>query len=159
MLTFRSFEPPDANDLWELHLATMADEEAGKDDAFFQDLRDIFQNYINPGGEFLIGILQETFVACGGYVPKSSTTVEIKRMRVHPAHQGQGYGRALLRELEGRAQSHGFAVALVETTTIQRPALKLYQSSGYQQIGEARVEGFNVRQFRKNLLRPDSDLR
>jgi ribosomal protein S18 acetylase RimI-like enzyme len=151
MLIFRSFEPLDADDLWELHSATMEDEEARMDGRFFRDLRDVFRNYITPGGEFLIGIVEDSLIACGGYVPHSSAAVEIKRMRVHPAHQRKGYGRALLRELEARAESRGFAVALIETTTTQLAALSLYQSCGYQRIGEARVKGFNVRRFSKKL--------
>jgi GNAT superfamily N-acetyltransferase len=129
----------------------MDGEEANLDDSFFADLRSVVRNYEAAGGDFLVGVVGDSLVACGGCVPLSSTEVEIKRMRVHPAHRGKGYGRALLAALEVSSEGRGFAVVRVETTTAQLAALNLDQSSGYQQISETQVRGFDVRQFTKRI--------
>ena len=115
----------------------MDGEEAGLEDSFFADLRNVPQSYVAPGGDFLIGVIGDIFVACGGYVPRSTTEVEIKRMRctLH-TREWDTVGRCSLRS---------------ETTSAQGPALSLYTSSGYRQVGEARVRGFEVLQFRKAL--------
>jgi GNAT superfamily N-acetyltransferase len=147
----KPFQTSDASSVWDLHLAAMEGEHANLEDSFFADLRDVFENYVAPGGEFLIGLAGDDFVACGGYIPKSATEIEIKRMRVHPAHQRKGYGRALLKALEENATSRGFDVAHLETTTSQRAALNLYVSAGYRQVGETEVRGFQVLHFSKPL--------
>ena len=153
MLTFRTFEPSDSESVWKLHLAAMDGEQADLEDAFFADLREIPESYLATGGDFLLGLVDGRVVACGGYLPRSTSQVEIKRMRVDPAHRRLGYGRALLEALEERAMSRGYGLVYLETTVVQAPAVDLYRRSGYRQIGKAEVRGFEVVQLCKSLYR------
>src|SRR5438309_8541696 len=71
------------------------------------DLRNIVEHYINLGGIFLVGVLEENLVAMGALKRVDSTTGEIKRMRVAPDQQRRGYGTAILIALEQRARELG----------------------------------------------------
>ncbi len=129
----------------------MDGEEANLDDAFFVDLLDIPASYLTAGGDFVVGLVGSKIVACGGYLPRSTSEVEIKRMRVDPAHRRLGCGRALLEALEKRALSCGYGSVYIETTVVQTPAVNLYRRSGYRQFGKADVCGFEVVQLCKSL--------
>ena len=151
MLNIRTFEPSDSESVWKLHLAAMDGEQANLEDAFFADLREIPESYLATGGDFLLGFVDGRVVACVGYLPRSTSQVEIKRMRVDPAHRRLGYGRALLEVLEERAKSRGYGSVYIETTVVQAAALDLYRRSGYRQIGKTEVRGFKVVQLCKLL--------
>lgn len=56
------------------------------------DLDDIENVYLNNDGEFLIGIHEGKMVAMGAIKKLSTTRAEIKRMRVYPEYQRQGFG-------------------------------------------------------------------
>ncbi|MDP9830011.1 GNAT family N-acetyltransferase [Kineosporia succinea] len=54
------------------------------------DLDDVLAHYVGTGGEFLVLDLVGTVVGMGARRRVDATTGEIKRMRVHPSHQGHG---------------------------------------------------------------------
>lgn len=83
------------------------------------------------------GDSDDVIVAIGGYRPLDDSTVEIRRMRVHPDHQRQGYARRLLSALETRARAAGFETAELETVGSLRAAQALYEDAGYQVVSEA----------------------
>jgi putative acetyltransferase len=56
---------------------------------------------------------------------------EIKRMYVDPAVRGQRIGARMLQTLEVTLQTQGIALALLETGSDQREAVRLYERSGY----------------------------
>jgi ribosomal protein S18 acetylase RimI-like enzyme len=60
---------------------------------------------------------------------------EITRMRIHPTVQGRGFGRAMLAALETRALQLGYSRAVLVTGPDQHPAVDLYRSQGYDDIG------------------------
>jgi ribosomal protein S18 acetylase RimI-like enzyme len=76
---------------------------------------------------------------------------ELKRMRVHPAFQRRGFGRAVLAELEHRANALGYRTLRLDTTVAQTPARRLYESAGYRQTGRGKFAGFDVLYFEKQL--------
>jgi GNAT superfamily N-acetyltransferase len=90
-----------------------------------------------PQGRFLIGYLDTSPVAMGGFRRHDATTVEIKRMYVVPECRGRGYSRLVLARLEHLALAAGASRVLLETGLAQPEAMQLYESSGYE-----RVEGF-----------------
>ena len=47
----------------------------------------------------------------------------------------QGVGRALMREAHGRARRHGASIATLEVRRSNAPAIELYRSLGYRQVG------------------------
>jgi GNAT superfamily N-acetyltransferase len=98
--------------------------------------------FVPPHGYFLVGYVDETPVACGGWRARDATQdvsladgdAEIKRMYVGDAHRGCGYARAVLAELERTAAAAGRRRAVLETGTRQPEAIGLYARCGYTPI-------------------------
>ena len=72
-----------------------------------------------------------------GYLISSSAAGEahILNLCVHPALQGQGWGRKLLAEAEWIATQHRADTCFLEVRISNHAALHLYESSGYNEIG------------------------
>ena len=87
-----------------------------------------------PEGLFLLGLIDGTPVATGGWRRLSAERVEIKRMYVSAAHRRGGLARMMLGELEQRALAAGYSVAALNTGTEQPEAVALYESSGYEPV-------------------------
>lgn len=106
-----------------------------------------------PQGAFLVAMLGDEAVGCGGLRRHDDEVVEIKRMFVRSAHRRRGHARTLLRALEQRAARLGYREVVLETGAAQPEAIALYTSEGYEP-----VEGFGhyrdsplSRSFRKQL--------
>lgn len=134
----RRFEPSDAERVWDVHEAAFraAPIEFIEDASADEDLRRVSSQYLDGPGEFLVGVLSE-IVAVGGYKPVDGRTVEIKRMRVHPDHQREGYGRKILDDLETRATEQGYEVATLATHVALDAAIEFYEASGYVETRRA----------------------
>lgn len=93
-----------------------------------------------PHGIFLVGYLEDSPVACGGWrvrhLPDSDAAgdVEIKRMYVAGSVRRQGLARQMLATLEAAALRAGHRRAVLETGTKQPEALSLYRAVGYREI-------------------------
>lgn len=89
-----------------------------------------------PGGVFLLGVVGEEPVACGGVRPvvHRPGRAELKRIWVEPAWQRQGIARRLLEELEDFARRAGYEELWLETGPRHRAALALYTAAGYRPI-------------------------
>jgi GNAT superfamily N-acetyltransferase len=93
-----------------------------------------------PHGRFVVGYVDGTAVACGGWRARDGGEdpelrlgdAEIKRMYVAAAHRGRGYARAVLAELERTASAAGRRRAVLESGTRQPEAVALYLSAGYE---------------------------
>lgn len=57
-------------------------------------------------------------------------------LAVHPAHQRQGLGRKILLELLNQARDLGCAWATLEVKGSNQAAIHLYESVGFQKLGE-----------------------
>lgn len=101
---------------------------------FADDPHDTDPAEFAPPGVFLVGYVNGRPVACGGCRLCEASTVEIKRMYVRPAHRGSGYGRHLLRALEGAARTAGAHRIILETGARNIEALALYTRAGFQPI-------------------------
>jgi GNAT superfamily N-acetyltransferase len=87
-----------------------------------------------PTGGFLVGYLGGIPVAMGGVRRHEPGVVEIKRMYVVPEVRGQGLARAMLASLEALARQLGAHRVVLETGSKQPEAVRLYETSGYEQI-------------------------
>lgn len=93
-----------------------------------------------PRGLYLIGYDDDgTPVATGGWRAQDANDLgyadgdaEIKRMYVVPEARGRGLSRIILAALEEDARAAGRTRMVLETGTIQRAAVALYASSGYE---------------------------
>jgi putative acetyltransferase len=90
--------------------------------------------FVEPDGVFLVVREKGRAVACGGIVRFDETRAELKRMYVLPDARGRGLGRRVLVELEAEARRLGYRALVLETGDLQREAVGLYESSGYQRI-------------------------
>ncbi|HHW10841.1 MAG TPA: GNAT family N-acetyltransferase [Firmicutes bacterium] len=151
-LRMRRYSRADQEVVWELHNLALHQVGAhvgnGPWDADFQDIHRV---YINSGGEFLVGEVGGQLVAMGAIRPTSRTHAEVKRMRVHPDYQRQGYGQAILTELEATAKRLGFEVLHLDTTTKQVAAQRFYEKNGFVRTGMRRYAGFDYLLYEKRL--------
>ncbi len=91
-------------------------------------------DYQAPDGLFVLLLVDGRAVGCGGYRRHDATTGEIKRMYLHPAYRGHGYGRRILHRLEAHGRASGASTVILETGIRNIAAIGLYRSAGYQAI-------------------------
>mgnify|MGYP000291896783 CR=1 FL=1 len=134
-LTIRRFQPDDADRVWHVHKRTIQSSPLPfvSKPSFDEDLRNVPEHYFETGGTFLVGCLDDTVIATGGMRPEDEAAIELRRLRVLPDHQQQGYGTALLEELEGFARREAFDRISLHTDDVLTVAQSLYEAHGYQE--------------------------
>jgi GNAT superfamily N-acetyltransferase len=90
-------------------------------------------DFAPPSGTFLLAYEHDRAVACGGLKTVGPGIAELKRMYVVPEARRRGVGRALLRALEDKARSMGFATVRLDCQTHNWP---LYRRAGYAEIDD-----------------------
>lgn len=155
-LTLRRYEESDSEQIRTVHeRAIRASPIEFIEDAPDEDLADITGHYFDSGGEFLVGLLDNEVVAIGGFQPEDANTVEIVRMRVHPDHQGLGFGDRLLEALERRARERTYTSAVLYTNERLRAARALYEKHGYEETRRETIQtGDTFIYYRKQLGSP-----
>lgn len=95
--------------------------------------------FAEPHGRFLLGLVDDSPVAMGGWRlrPELDAAIggrcaEVKRMFVSPTVRRRGLARRLLAALEDSARTAGVEVLALETGTMQPDAIALYEAQGYQ---------------------------
>ena len=152
MFELRQFEADDADAVRALHDAALDDAGVhGGPGPWEDDLRDIAATYLEPGGEFLVLVADGEVVGMGGLLRRSTEECEIKRMRVRPDLQRQGFGRRILKALEERARGLGFRSAVLDTTADQIAARRLYEAAGFSETGRRDAGRFVFIDFAKDL--------
>ncbi len=101
-------------------------------DVYAGDLDDLTTTYLTERSTLLVGERDGQVVAMGALREVDDDTCEITRMRVAPAVQGRGYGKAILEVLEATARRLGYQQAVLLTGPDQHPAIDLYERSGYR---------------------------
>ena len=119
------------------------------------DMLGINEIFLDSGGDFLVGYLDNKLVVMGGYKIIDSQTAEVKRMRVSPELHRKGLGSWMLGALEDRMREKGVKTSLVSTLNAQEAALGLYIYNGYHETGRKPGSGvekkFEVVSFKKDL--------
>lgn len=172
MIEFRRYDPRDGEAIRKLHEWAMRD--AGTDPEDIpgtEDLEEIERAYLDSGGDFVVGItatgpadVPRTFdgvlAAMGGFMPSEvghederrvQGAAELHRMRVAPPLQGEGYGRALLAELEARISEGEFERIVATTAANQRRALSLYPAAGYREVDRSTFGEYELVHFEKPI--------
>lgn len=99
-----------------------------------QDVEQIEKYYQQTGGEFWVVEQEGKIVGTAGFYPikRGNQAVEIRKMYLLPDVRGQGLGKFLLNELEAKIQEKGFKEIWIETASVLKEAVKLYEKYGYQ---------------------------
>jgi putative acetyltransferase len=85
-------------------------------------------------GEFWVVELEGQVVGTAAYYPiaRGDNAVEIRKMYLLPISRGQGLGRFLLNALEAAIIQKGFSEIWIETASVLKEAVILYEKSGYE---------------------------
>ncbi len=97
------------------------------------DLRDIEHSYLASGGMFAV-LTNDAGVVVGsvGLFPLSRSVCELRKMYLVATVRGLGYGRLLLDHALSRARELGFARVVLETASVLREAVALYERYGFR---------------------------
>ena len=141
-LEIRSYTSADSEAV--IHLHNVALEAAGAhvgNGPWDSDLLNIEGVYLENNGAFLVGLLDGQIVAMGALRKISNEKGEIKRMRVLPQFQRQGFGQVILDVLEKEAVARGYKTLCLDTTVLQVAAQKMYLKDGYIEVRRTK-QGF-----------------
>ncbi|EFH83844.1 GNAT family N-acetyltransferase [Ktedonobacter racemifer] len=152
MFTLRRYESADREAVEHLHVHALQQTGAylGRG-PWDDDVYAIEEVYLQNQGEFLIGECDGQFVAMGAFKRTGPERAEIKRMRVHPDHQGHGYGQLILTELEARVRALGYRTLHLDTSILQIPAQRLYEKNGFREVGRDNYQGIEVILYEKQI--------
>ena len=148
-LSIRRFRPADRDAVDETVEAALRSA-----DAYFEDVPaledgDILAEYVDAGGEFLVGERAGSIVATGAFRPPKGVVTafvdpegaaELKRMHVHPDHHRKGIGQEIYDELEARARDRGYERFVLSTTGRQEPAHGFYEANGFDRAGSTTAD-------------------
>lgn len=157
-LRIRRFEDSDQDAVWALHNNALHHTGAHAGSGpWDDDLHAIRRVYLEQGGDFIVGLVNDELVAMGALLRTGLQRAEIKRMRVAPHLQRRGLGRRLLEHIEGRAADLGYTQLHLDTTAEQRAAQALYRSHGYRETAREQRDRFELIFYEKNLASDDSN--
>jgi putative acetyltransferase len=99
-----------------------------------RDVIEVEKAYLQLGGEFWVVEQDTVVVGTAAYQPiaRGTKAVEIRKMYLLPAVRNQGLGRYLLQELEKAIAIKDYQEIWLETATILKEAVKLYELNGYE---------------------------
>lgn len=143
---FRPATLADLDSLVGLNSAALA--ETGADIDGVDWPKDLEHLVRNGGGSFLVGEKAGEIVAMGGVTIKAGTA-DFCRIRIHPALQRQGLGRAILKALESYAADRGVTTFRAETSTVQTNARRLYEGAGYNVVSRGKAHGHDTLIYEK----------
>ncbi len=99
----------------------------------------------------VVADLVDETVGCGGLIVGPGGTAEIKRMWVAPAARGLGLGRRLLAALEHEAGARGCTAIRLDTNEVLLEAIRLYETSDYEQVPRFNDDPYPTHFFAKDL--------
>ena len=76
-----------------------------------------------------------------GLYPIDRPTCELRKMYLHSAFRGKGLGRHLLDHALKRAKELGFSRVTLETASVLKEAIALYQSYGFRPYAPDHLAG------------------
>ncbi len=88
------------------------------------------------GARFIGAFIDDVCAGCVGirFVQGSPPYGEIKRLYVDPAYRGKAIASKLMAEIEQATIAEGIGILRLETVVLQKAAIGLYESLGYDHI-------------------------
>ncbi len=130
----RSWEARDRQSAAEVIRAVLAEYGLGWEaDGADRDVVQVEECYLETGGEFWVIEYQNIVVGTGAYYPieRGQNAVEIRKMYFLPQIRGLGLGKYLLQQLEEAIASRGFQEIWIETASVLKEAVQMYEKNGY----------------------------
>jgi putative acetyltransferase len=116
------------------------------------DLLDIEKNYVNRNGLFdLIEDENEQIIATVGLYKIDNETCELRKMYLDKSHRGKGLGRLLLEHALKRAKELGYKKIVLETASVLKEAIGLYEHYGFKQYFPEHLSGRCDKAYYLNL--------
>jgi len=102
-----------------------------------RDIADIETHYVKRGGAFeLIEDEKGNLLGTCGLYPMTAETVELRKMYFAPALRGKGFGKKTLQRMIETARARGFKKIYLETASVLREAVRLYEKFGFEPTAE-----------------------
>ena len=92
------------------------------------------ENIINKSGYILFALYHDHPVGVCALIRMDDKTFELGKMAVSPAVKGKGIGTLLGEAAIEKAQQAGAARLYLESNTVLKPALNLYQKLGFKRV-------------------------
>lgn len=131
----RPWQPGDRQAAYDLIATVLAEYglQSDPDDTDW-DVWHVEAAYHQTGGQFWVVEQAGQLMGTAAFYPiqRGHRAVEIRKMYLLPAVRGKGLGRFLLQALEQAIAQQGYAEIWIETASVLREAVQLYESSGYQ---------------------------
>ncbi|MGQ0799158.1 MAG: bifunctional helix-turn-helix transcriptional regulator/GNAT family N-acetyltransferase [Pseudomarimonas sp.] len=87
---------------------------------------------LEPGGAIFFAQLGDAVIGTCALKCETAGTYELTKMAVDPGHQGLGVGRLLMEEAIAEFKRRKGSLLFLETSTKLGPALRLYESVGFE---------------------------
>lgn len=130
-VTIAPFEPADAEAFASLNLAWLVPlalfEPADEKQLYGYD-----ESVFARGGAIFIAKAGNTRIGCCAAIPHDDETIEVAKLAVDPAAQGQGIGRRLVDAALAFGIERGFRRGVLTSSSKLVAALKLYESVGFR---------------------------
>jgi putative acetyltransferase len=100
------------------------------------DLFDLEKSYFSIGGRF--DVLEDpsgNVVGSVGLHRIDDHIVELRKMYLVPEHRGRGLGKRMLAHAMSEARRMGFKKLMLETQTMLKTAIAMYESTGFKRVG------------------------
>ena len=103
-----------------------------------RDVIEVEKYYLNQGGEFWVVEHKGRLIGTAAYYPVKNDPqgVEIRKMYLLPEARGWGLGKYLLQELEKAIANAGFKIIYIETASVLKEAVILYEKNHYLPMTE-----------------------
>lgn len=96
------------------------------------DLYDLQAFYLNAGGDFSVLVDGEQIVGTVALRNQGDGSCELRKMYLDSAYRGRGLGKLLMEHALLKARTLQFKRITLETASVLKEALALYQQFGFQ---------------------------
>ena len=136
---FRRDDAQDAEAFWSLNVAWITTEFALEDEDR-KVLGDPQGVILDQGGDILLAVVGERRLGCVALMWHGDDTLEVAKMTVEASQRGTGLGRRILQAALDRAAQMGARRVYLESGRKLTPAIQLYLSLGFRELGETEGE-------------------
>lgn len=133
-LTIREFVPGDEPVFYRLNAEWLNRHFGGLEARDEELITDPRRAILEPGGRIFFAVLDGQAVGCCALLSGHSGEYEVAKMAVTESCQGSGIGRRLLEKVISEARASGATRLSLETNRKLTPAVRLYESLGFQHL-------------------------